>query len=259
MKLAAAALILLATLGTQARPTRPSTVQMKATIYDDGLSCPGGCDAHVVFHPRHNGTATASDPSATRGERTCTPGRSCRICFAAGDESCMTATYRGGGPPPGTFDFTPAFYAKNCGRSGLPDALSGQCASLGAAVRRLGYDHRVNCLQRTEDPACRPVLAAATAARSADEPEYAGCRLVGEAAYNRAQANPARRRANGCAYTALRTGGPNARGVTWRRLLPAACRPGTFAGRDGLDCCSGDLRFAASAHPECSAFHPRQR
>jgi hypothetical protein len=42
----------------------------------------------------------------------------------------------------------------------------------------------------------------------------------------------------------------------WHLLLPAACREGTYVDRFGLDCCSADIRFAASNHPECAAFFP---
>ena len=33
--------------------------EIKLTIYDDGKSCPAGCDAHVVFHQSMNGTELA--------------------------------------------------------------------------------------------------------------------------------------------------------------------------------------------------------
>src|SRR5947209_10477168 len=106
--------ILLACLSGAAMSGRidaPAAVNMTPTVYDDGKSCPNGCDAHVVFHPRHNGTANAFDPSSSRAApRECVVGQQCRICFSASDASCMLATYRGAGPPPGRFDFTPAFY-----------------------------------------------------------------------------------------------------------------------------------------------------
>ncbi len=41
----------------------------------------------------------------------------------------MLATYRGAGPPPGRFDFTPAFYEENCPKDGLPEAFTRQCLS----------------------------------------------------------------------------------------------------------------------------------
>ena len=56
---------------------------MRATLYDDGLACPGGCDAHVVFAPQHNGTRNAFlPPLSERGApKPCVAGSSCMICF----------------------------------------------------------------------------------------------------------------------------------------------------------------------------------
>ena len=228
---------------------------MRLTIYDDGLSCPGGCDAHFVANPADNGTRFVSDPSSPRtSPRACVSGRPCRVCFADAAASCMTALYRGGGPTRGTIDATPAFYAANCGRPGIPAALTAQCASLDRAVARSGYDRKVNCLAGAADPRCAPVLATAAAAAAADAPRLASCQRLGEARYNAGQSNPRLRRSNACLYSQMSLGGPNSRGTRWRILLPAACRPGSYVGRDGLDCCSADLRFAASIHPECSGF-----
>lgn len=238
-----------------AAPASPTAHEMRATIYDDGRSCPGGCDAHVVFDRAHNGTSTASDPTRPRAAAAkCAVGGQCRICFSGEDASCMVATYRGGGPTFGTFDFTPAFYAENCARSGIPVALAQQCASLDRAVVRTGYNRRTNCVATPADPGCAPVIAAAERARAADEPKYRQCLALGERTFNARQAGAGERRSNACSYTQLKSGGPNSAGTRWRKLLPAACRPGTYVGRDGLDCCSKDLRFAASTHPECSAF-----
>lgn len=47
----------------------PPAVNMTPAVYDDGKSCPNDCDAHVVFHPRHNGTADAYDPSGSRARQ----------------------------------------------------------------------------------------------------------------------------------------------------------------------------------------------
>jgi hypothetical protein len=229
--------------------------EMRLTIYDDGLSCPGGCDAHFVANPADNGTRFVSDPSRPRtSPAACVPGRPCRVCFSDADASCMTALYRGGGPSRGTIDATPAFYAANCGRAGVPAALAAQCTSLDRAVARSGYDHKVNCLAGAADPRCAPILAAAAAPAAADATRLASCSSLGQARYNSRQSDPRLRRSNGCLYSQMSLGGPNRRGTRWRILLPAACRPGTYVGRDGLDCCSADLRFAASTHPECSGF-----
>jgi hypothetical protein len=251
MRLFFLAALLFLLSGAQAAPP----AGMRLTIYDDGLSCPGGCDAHVVANPADNGTKFVSEPTSPRtSPRACVAGRPCRICFADAAASCMTALYRGGGPSRGTIDATPAFYAANCGRPGIPAQLAAQCASLDRAVAGSGYDRKVNCLASTADPRCTRVLAAASAARAADAPRFASCRSLGEGPYNAAQSDPRLRRSNDCLYSRMSLGGPNSHGTRWRILLPAACRPGTFVGRDGLDCCSADLRFAASAHPECSAY-----
>ncbi len=63
-------LALLATLMACATPAGSPTPQppaeaMRLTIYSDGAGCPGGCDAHVVFQPRHDGTRNAFAPGRT--------------------------------------------------------------------------------------------------------------------------------------------------------------------------------------------------
>jgi hypothetical protein len=82
----------------------------------------------------------------------------------------------------------------------------------------------------------------------------AACRSV-KTVTTQNRTDPRERRANACNYSDLRLGGSGDR--RWRLLLPAACRPDTFVGRDGLDCCSENVRFAASVHPECTTFFPR--
>jgi hypothetical protein len=253
MRLLIAALFLLF-LGAPSSPQR-----MRLTIYDDGLSCPGGCDAHVVANPADNGTRFVSDPASARtSPRSCVPGRACRICFGDADTSCMTALYRGGGPSRGTIDATPAFYSANCRRAGIPSALAARCTALDRAVADTGYDRRINCLAGANDARCTAILGAAAAAAAADAPRFALCRSIGEARYNARQSDPRLRRSHDCLYSEMSLGGPNSRGTRWKMLLPGACRPSTYAGRDGLDCCSADLRFAASVHPECAGFFPRR-
>lgn len=41
---------------------------IKLTLYDDGLSCPENCDAHVVFHSALNGTKHAHAPVSPPGQ-----------------------------------------------------------------------------------------------------------------------------------------------------------------------------------------------
>jgi hypothetical protein len=228
------------------------------TIYDDGMSCPAGCDAHVVLNARENGTVNAFSAGSSRtSPQPCRNGELCNICFSDAADSCMQAIYRGGGPPAGKFDFTPAFYDQNCSRSDIPAALRRQCSALDRAVRDNGYQNATNCFANAAAPGCAALMAEARRQQEADRPEREKCLSLGEASYNRQQADPNKRRANSCNYTQAKLGGPNANGVRWRKLMPGACREGTFVGRDGLDCCSTSVRFAASVQPECRRFFPR--
>ncbi len=235
-------------------PAVPQARKMIATIYDDGKSCPNNCDAHVVFHPTHNGTRNAFDPSSSRSApRKCTPGQPCRICFSEDDSSCMLATYRGGGPDVGRFDFTPAFYEENCPKPNLPAAFAGQCRSAQPTVDIL--KNQINCISNPEHEKCKALMETVAKRKAADDELYEECKTLGEPAYNRKYRNqPRKQRSNDCAYEQLRTGGPNRKGERWRRLLDGACRPGTYVGRDGLDCCSGSLYAAAMLGSECRSF-----
>ncbi|PWT80589.1 MAG: hypothetical protein C5B44_05155 [Acidobacteria bacterium] len=230
---------------------------MVLTIYDDGLSCPYECDAHVVMFHSDNGTRYAFTPDSSRSApHPCTVGQECKICFSEDDKSCMVARYRGDGPKAGRFDFTPAFYAENCQKPDIPEALKKQCISLDNAANRLGYTNSINCFTSPNDSKCKALMENAKAAQTADIPKRNKCLSMGQDAYNRSQADPKERRANDCNYSDLRLGGKP--GNRWRRLLPAACRTGTFVDQFGLDCCSADVRFAAANHPECRAFFPKQ-
>jgi hypothetical protein len=236
----------------------PATARdMTPTIYDDGMSCPAGCDAHVVINNADNGTRNAfSVDSSQSNPRKCRNGEPCNICFSNAADSCMRAVYRGAGPPAGKFDFTPAFYDQNCSRPDIPQSLKRQCEALDRAARNLGYQSATNCFASATAPACTEIVAEAARQQVADRPERDKCLMLGESAYNQQQPDPKKRRSNACNYTQQRLGGPNAKGVTWRKLMPAACRDGTFVGRDGLDCCSTNTRFAASVHPECKRYFP---
>lgn len=237
---------------TASAPQR--AVRMTLTIYDDGRSCPGGCDAHVVMDPANNGTPNAYLPTSPAGAfRRCVVGQECKICFDADPQSCMTVMYRGNGPHRDRFDFTPAFYEQNCSRPGIPRALAAQCASLRAQARRL--EGRLNCFQTPEHPRCAGVMAQARQRQAQDKPIYEACLSQTEARFNRGRP-VAERRSNDCAYEQRGTGGPNSRGRRWRRLLPGACREGTFVGRDGLDCCSGSLFHDGPLDVECRNFYP---
>jgi hypothetical protein len=232
-----------------------SARNIKLTIYDDGLSCPAGCDAHVVMFPSDNGTRYVFRPNSTRTHpQKCISGNDCVICFGEADATCMHARYRGNGPSIGRFDFTPTFYSENCSRSDIPVALQTQCNSLDRDAKRLGYVDAINCFDAPEDTRCTMIIKASKAAQDADIPKRQQCIAIGQKKYNASQTDPKERRANDCNYSELSLGGKP--GKRWKLLLPAACRPGTFVDRFGLDCCSSDIRFAAANHPECKAYFP---
>ncbi|HEX8149851.1 MAG TPA: hypothetical protein VF591_21905 [Pyrinomonadaceae bacterium] len=228
---------------------------MKLTMYDDGRSCPGGCDAHVVLHTTNNGTPNAYLPESGAGtHKRCVPNQECKICFDADPQSCMLAMYRGDGPHPNTFDFTPAFYEQNCPRPGIPRALATQCAALRGQARAL--EGRLNCFRTPEHRKCADLMAQAKRRQAQDRPVYETCVQQGEAKFN--EGRPvAQQRSNDCAYEQRGTGGPNRAGKRWKKLLPGACREGTLVGRDGLDCCSGSLFHDGPLDVECRNFYPR--
>ncbi|HEX8501129.1 MAG TPA: hypothetical protein VF659_11120 [Pyrinomonadaceae bacterium] len=243
-------LTMTAVTGLTAPPPAPA-VSMEPTVYDDGRSCPNDCDAHVVFHPRHNGTRNAFDPSSPRSApQKCVAGRPCRICFSEAESSCTTATYRGAGPPPRRFDFTPAFYEQNCEQAGLPPPLAAQCRAARSALPAL--ESKVNCVATPEHERCRAMMQAAARRKAEDDRMYEECLRVGETRFNRDRPR-SQQRSLQCAYEKFGTG-HNSSGVTWKRLLDGACRPGTYAGRDGLDCCTGSLYEAALLGRECALF-----
>ncbi|MCU1266605.1 MAG: hypothetical protein JWM21_2923 [Acidobacteria bacterium] len=246
-------LVCLAGVATIGRPLRPRARNMKPTIYDDGKSCPHDCDAHVVFHNSHNGTANAFAPSTTSSSPgKCESGKPCMICFSADPASCMTALYRGGGPSPGRFDFTPSFYEENCSKSELPIAFRKECQSAAPAIARLR--NLVNCVATPDDRRCTAIMTVAQQQQTADDVLYNQCKEMGETAFNRNfRDQPARQRSNECAYEKVGTG-RNSQGETWTKLLSGACRAGTFVGRDGTDCCNGSLYEAALLGRECRAF-----
>lgn len=227
------------------------------TAYDDGRACPAQCDAHVVVNPRHNGSALLRLPGSTpAAPRPCAIGQQCLVCFSDQANDCIEARYRGAGPAPGRADFTPAFYAKVCGDSVLPKGLRATCRAASLAVSELGS--RVNCFRQLGVSECYDHMKEARARKAADDSLYQECTNKGEPAFNREhRATPKLQRALGCAYEKFATG-RNRAGSTWRRLLDGACREGTFAGRDGLDCCSDDLWAAALFGRECARFFPRR-
>jgi hypothetical protein len=234
---------------------------MQPTTYDDGLACPGGCDPHVVFHKRHNRTENAFRPplanQTAAADHPCVSGQSCMICFDASDASCIEVLYRGNGPPEGRFDFTSSFMVEACGRAASqPATLRRECEGMARTAAK-AYGGKLSCIAHPNDPACTSLIAEARAAQVDDRPEFLSCRKRGVVAYNKAQTETVRRRSpsNGCAY-AENLRATNSHGESWQRLMPGACRDGTFVGRDGLDCCIGVPPVDAShGSRECAPYY----
>jgi len=229
----------------------------RATIYSDGASCPGSCDAHVVFDNSHNGTIFAFAPSSSRTNPVkCRNGQLCQICFDASDTSCLTVRYRGGGPDRWTFDFTPAFYTENCRRTDIPAKLTVECDRLATAYAKLTQG-KIYCIEHPDVPQCVTMMEAARARKAADLPDWLACRANEQDFNNKMKLQPHRQRSNACAYEAHGTGGPNSRGTRWKRLLPAACLANSYVGRDGLDCCGPDPFTLGGLGRECAIYLTR--
>ena len=237
-----------------------SAINMRATMYSDGTSCPGDCDAHVVLHPKINGTRNAfrGGLSDRVSPTKCQNGEQCNVCFGEAESTCLTVLYRGNGPHSDALDFTPAFFEQNCAKPSLPTTLARICRSLSAKVEKLRREH-VNCIANNEHPQCTSIMAKATRRKEADTPFFEECKALGESAFNQKyRAYPVLQRRHACAYSdTIRRS--NSAGKSWVVLLPAACRAGTHVGRDGLDCCSSSVYAAAGLHDECRAFFPARK
>ncbi|MGO4158707.1 hypothetical protein [Cupriavidus sp. YAF13] len=228
---------------------------VRVTMYDDGKSCPHDCDAHVVFKSRLNGTQFAHTPSSVPAKyEDCPKDADCEICLAVERKECLTVMYRGDGPGEMTFDFTPAFFESRCGTTSIPTLLEKECLRLRVAAAKL--DGTINCFSNLDHPKCKDIMASALARKNADLPIFNECKRVTEEKFNRGKPLKAQR-INDCAYEAAINGGPNKHGTRWNKLLPGACRPGTYVGRDGLDCCSGSSFKDGPLLQECEAFHPK--
>jgi hypothetical protein len=252
MTAAALALLTVVSLGymTQVR-------NMAATFYDDGKSCPGGCDSHVVFSDVHNGTGNAFSPNSKREKpEKCKVGETCMICFSSASDSCLEIMYRGAGPPEGRFDLTTTFLKENCERTDLPSVLQTECRDLQPKVDVL--KRNINCFEEPDNAKCSALIAAARTRQQADTLVYDECMESGQTKFNQKYAGQKnKQRSNNCSYERFGTG-RNSKGKTWRKLLPGACRVGTYVGRDGLDCCSNNLYAAATLGTECAAFFPKK-
>ena len=233
-------------------------VKIRLTIYDDGKSCPGGCDAHVVFHSSLNGTEFAHEPGSVAGPYTkCETGQICEICTRSNRAQCVTVMYRGSGPSKNTFDLTPRYYETACADATSPVDIREKCGELQAAASALAG--RLNCIKNPPYPQCKELVESAISKQTTDQKPYDKCLSVGESAFNASQSDDASRRSLDCVYEFKATGGPNKKGVTWKRLLPAGCRSGTFVGRDGLDCCAGIPSIDGPLGVECRQFYPKPK
>ena len=211
--------------GVRARDLRGQD-ELHATCYDDGASCPGDCDEHVVANNATNGTARFHAPGSTLGNwRNCRNGQDCEVCFGNDPADCITVTYRGTGPDAGRADFTAAFWEELCAVADLPDTTSDECDRIENGSDDL---RAVSCL---EDPAA------------------AGCAGVAPTAAERAAAQQAvadclaaRNNSWRCYYQ-----GPNG------TLSAGACDNGAV-NSSGWDCCSGD-RFHDACVTGCSDYY----
>jgi hypothetical protein len=225
------------------------------TIYNDGYACPGACDAHVVFNPIENGTRYAHSPDSTRDKPSkCTEKHDCVVCFNEEDANCMTVKYRGGGPKPGRFDFTLAFYQAYCSRTDIPEKLVEACAGQLETAHAHHYDTAINCFKTPDNPKCKPLMDAALAAQQADLPKRKDCLRLTQKVYNARQTDPKERRWDDCNYSEMLLGGPPSSRV--HRLMPSSCPVGQLVGQWGYDCCTEDIRFAGPDHDECLRFFP---
>lgn len=230
---------------------------IRLTIYDDGKSCPADCDAHVVFDNSLNGTEFAHSRETTKAPFSkCIVGETCLLCIESGGKQCLEATYRGGGPAHKTFDFTPAFYQKACAGQPPQDALKAKCEELRKGAKAL--EDRINCFAEPTRAECEALIKAARETQTADRTVYDECKAKGELNFNKDRPKEIQR-SNNCAYERYGTGGPNSKGTTWKKLLPGVCRSGTFVGRDGLDCCSGNSFSDGPLGLECRAFYPAKQ
>ncbi|HZF30867.1 MAG TPA: hypothetical protein VE907_17255 [Gammaproteobacteria bacterium] len=266
MRLIAAPLLLALLIAAAGSAAADEAATLVATTYDDGVSCPGNCDAHVVLNKQHNGTrnafrpAAGADPLANRASAArfpCVSGEQCVVCFAEASDTCMVTMYRGEGPPAGRVDATPAFMKERCDKPGTPAAIATECARLARDAATLAA--RVNCFAEPTHQLCRVKMEAAAAAKAADRPELEKCRSLGVRRYNAQQPDASLHRSvhNDCPYYENQRL-TNSHGDSFQKLAPGACRDGFFVGPSGTDCCSGEPLQAAVDIGECRSFYPRR-
>ena len=228
---------------------------MEVTCYDDGESCPGGCDAHTVFRSEHNSVTNklrnAYRPGTRLNPQACKLGQDCEVCFTSNPDDCVITKYRGSGPPSGRFDVTPNFLHEFCFyqdtldlRSDVSPGLLSECKRIASGARRLAS--KINCIETPDHPSCAALMDKAVADWERDRPEFEKCKRMGESEYNKTVPEE-RQRVYDCAYTKK----VNSKG--FRQLLPGACRKGTFVSPGGYDCCSAD-EVVSTCSGDCNGF-----
>ncbi len=252
--------ISLAAMTAHASGIQNELEKMRVTCYIDGVSCPGGCDAHFVSDPAHNSTSghlrNAYKPGTRSNPAACITGEPCTMCFSSDPNDCLTSIRRGSGPQEGRFDVTPAFLHKFCYEPGsldirkdVPSGLMSQCKETAADAGRL--ESRINCFSEPDHPKCKALMDQANEAKAEDIPKYQQCMREGEDRYN--QGRPAaEQRTYDCAYRKLSTPHGSS-GRKWKDLLPGACPKDTFVSPNGLDCCSADTVVSACSG-DCGTF-----
>jgi len=200
--------------------------ELHATCYDDGASCPGGCDEHVVANNATNGSARFHAPGSSAGDwLDCRNGQDCEVCFGGDPADCITVTYRGTGPDAGRADFTASFWEELCAVNDLPDALDDECDRIEGSGDQL---RAVSCLDDPTAAGCEDLVPTADE-RTAAQQAVADCLEERNGSWR-------------CHYQ-----GPNG------TLSAGACENGAV-NSSGWDCCSGD-RFHDACVTGCGEYY----
>jgi hypothetical protein len=200
--------------------------ELQATCYDDGASCPGGCDEHVVANNATNGTARFHAPGSTPGAwQDCRSGQDCEVCFGDDPADCLTVTYRGTGPDAGRADFTASFWEELCAVEDLPETLDDECDRIDAGSDAL---RAISCLEDPSAAGCEGLVPNAQE-RAAAQQAVADCLAERDGSWR-------------CYYQ-----GPGG------TLSPGACENGAV-NSSGWDCCSGDA-FHDACVTGCGGYY----
>ncbi len=234
--------------------------RMQTTCYMDGLSCPGGCDAHFVSDTSHNSSSGHLRNAYMAGTRdnpvACVNGDSCTMCFSSDPNDCLTSIRRGTGPQRGRFDVTPAFLHKFCFepnslviRKDVPPGLLSECRD--SATGAIALDSKINCIRDPNLPQCDALMKKSVANKENDTPAFLQCLREGEERYNVGRPLE-EQRIYDCTYRKLSTAHGRS-GRMWNDLLPGACPKDTYVSPNGLDCCSADTVVSACSG-DCGVY-----